>query len=85
MGENFKSIFCYPYSFIENFGTHIVVGVNMGGKDVIYMKQQHTSSLQPAEVQKRLEAMADKRFLDLDEQYGVQSGRISQNDMVFII
>ncbi|CAH1450698.1 unnamed protein product [Lactuca virosa] len=68
-------------SFIENFGTHIVVGVNMGGKDVIYMKQQHTSSLQPAEVQKRLEAMADKRFLDLDEQYGVQSGHISQNDM----
>ncbi|KAI3752657.1 hypothetical protein L2E82_24692 [Cichorium intybus] len=67
-------------SFIERFGTHIVVGVNMGGKDVIYMKQQQASSLQPAEVQKRLEAMADKRFLDFDEEYGVQSGHISQND-----
>lgn len=36
----------------------------MGGKDVIYMKQQHSSSLQPADIQKRLKVMADKRFLD---------------------
>ncbi|KAK3011008.1 hypothetical protein RJ639_011912 [Escallonia herrerae] len=49
--------------FIEKFGTHIIVGVKMGGKDVIYVKQQHSSSLQPAEVQKRLKAIADKRFL----------------------
>ncbi|KAI7751024.1 hypothetical protein M8C21_007073, partial [Ambrosia artemisiifolia] len=55
--------------FIENFGTHVIVGVKMGGKDVIYMKQQHASSLQPADVQKKLKAMADKRFLDSDEHY----------------
>ncbi|KAL0375929.1 UNVERIFIED_CONTAM: MACPF domain-containing protein [Sesamum calycinum] len=35
-----------------------------GGKDVIYMKQQHSSSLQSADVQKRLKLMADKRFLE---------------------
>ncbi|KAL7584240.1 hypothetical protein Lser_V15G46216 [Lactuca serriola] len=58
--------------FIEKFGTHVIVGVKMGGKDVIYMKQQHTSSLEPADVQKKLKEMADKRFLD--------SKQISQND-----
>lgn len=54
--------------FISKFGTHIIVGVKMGGKDVIYMKQQHSSSLQPADVQKRLKMMADKRFLDANGQ-----------------
>ncbi|KAM0036199.1 putative MACPF domain-containing protein CAD1/NSL1 [Helianthus debilis subsp. tardiflorus] len=66
--------------FIEKFGTHIIVGVRMGGKDVIYMKQKHASSLQPADVQKRLKEMADKRFLDSDEQYVINSEHISPND-----
>lgn len=34
----------------------------MGGKDVVYIRQQHSSSLQAVEVQKRLKALADKRF-----------------------
>ncbi|XP_052192097.1 MACPF domain-containing protein At4g24290 [Diospyros lotus] len=66
--------------FIENFGTHIIVGVKMGGKDVIYMKQQHSSALQPADVQKRLKKMADKRFLDANEQFNMDSGRVYQSD-----
>ncbi|XP_076935723.1 MACPF domain-containing protein At4g24290-like [Bidens hawaiensis] len=66
--------------FIENFGTHVIVGVKMGGKDVIYMKQQHASSLQPADVQKKLKAMADTRFLDSDEQYVIDSEHASHND-----
>ncbi|KAJ4757519.1 MAC/Perforin domain-containing protein [Rhynchospora pubera] len=49
--------------FIDKFGTHIVVGVKMGGKDVVCIRQQHSSSLQPVEVQKRLKALADRRFL----------------------
>ncbi|KAL6180645.1 hypothetical protein ACLB2K_047306 [Fragaria x ananassa] len=61
--------------FIETFGTHIVVGVKMGGKDVIYMKQQHSSTLQPADIQKRLKDMADKRFLD-----GIPSDQAYKND-----
>lgn len=63
--------------FIETFGTHIVVGVKMGGKDVIYMKQQHSSTLQPADIQKRLKDMADKRFLD-----GIPSDQAYKNDKV---
>ncbi|XAR49346.1 hypothetical protein NMG60_11032521 [Bertholletia excelsa] len=66
--------------FIEKFGTHIVVGVKMGGKDVIYVKQQHSSALQPADVQKRLKAMADKRFLDANGQYGMDSEHVYRTD-----
>ncbi|KAK8946870.1 MACPF domain-containing protein [Platanthera zijinensis] len=57
--------------FIEKFGTHIIVGVKMGGKDVIYARQQHSSNLLPVEVQKRLKEMADKRFLDVNSQFRI--------------
>lgn len=68
--------------FIGKFGTHVIVGVKMGGKDVIYMKQQHSSSLQPADVQKRLKVMADKRFLDAIGQNELGSEHIYQTDKV---
>lgn len=54
----------------------------MGGKDVIYMKQQHSSTLQPSEVQKRLKDMADKRFSETSGHYGMGSERIYNNDKV---
>ncbi|XP_021728519.1 MACPF domain-containing protein At4g24290-like isoform X1 [Chenopodium quinoa] len=65
--------------FIEMFGTHIIVGVKMGGKDVVCVKQQHSSHLQPAEVQKKLKEIADKRFLDANGQYDMNSGHIFQD------
>ena len=40
----------------------------MGGKDVVYVKQQHSSNLQPAQVQKRLKEMADRKFQDANGQ-----------------
>lgn len=55
--------------FIEKFGTHIVIGVKMGGKDVVCIRQQHSSSLQPVEVQKRLKALADRRFGNASGQF----------------
>ncbi|KAK4739584.1 hypothetical protein R3W88_003281 [Solanum pinnatisectum] len=66
--------------FIEKFGTHVIVGIKMGGKDVIYMKQQHSSSLLPADVQKRLKTMADKRFSGANEQGGIESLQAHQNE-----
>ncbi|OAY26226.1 MACPF domain-containing protein NSL1 [Manihot esculenta] len=48
--------------FIEKYGTHIVVGVKMGGKDVIHIKQLQKSHAQPPEVQKLLKQVADERF-----------------------
>ncbi|CAN1305836.1 MACPF domain-containing protein At4g24290 [Linum perenne] len=65
--------------FIETFGTHIIVGVKMGGKDVIYIKQQHSSTLQTADLQKRLKEMADKRFSDVNGQYNSSSSEVYQN------
>ncbi|KAF5444401.1 hypothetical protein F2P56_036883 [Juglans regia] len=66
--------------FIGTFGTHVVVSIKMGGKDVIYVKQQHSSTLQPADVQKRLKEMADKRFSDANGQNGMVSERVYQNE-----
>ncbi|KAK9048027.1 hypothetical protein SSX86_033010 [Deinandra increscens subsp. villosa] len=45
--------------FIDKYGTHIVVGVKMGGKDVIYLKQLQSSDLDPTEVQNFLKELAD--------------------------
>ncbi|CAA0817872.1 MACPF domain-containing protein NSL1 [Striga hermonthica] len=52
--------------FIEKYGTHVIVGVKMGGKDVIHIKQLRTSNLLPAEVQKLLKQLADERFSEDD-------------------
>ncbi|KAI3716940.1 hypothetical protein L1987_68181 [Smallanthus sonchifolius] len=48
--------------FIDKYGTHIVVGVKMGGKDVIYLKQLQSSNLEPTEVQNLLKKLADDEF-----------------------
>nr|CAN60940.1 hypothetical protein VITISV_013258 [Vitis vinifera] len=58
------------YMFIEKFGTHVIVGVKMGGKDTVYVKQLYSSTLQPTEVQKQLKDIADKRFSDAPGSYG---------------
>ena len=54
----------------------------MGGKDVIYIKQQHSSNLQPADIQKRLKDMADKRFLDANGHYSMAPEQVFQSDKV---
>lgn len=56
----------------------------MGGKDVIYVRQQHSSTLQAADVQKRLKEMADKRFADANAN-GVGSEQVHPNDKVCIV
>ncbi|EOA39924.1 hypothetical protein CARUB_v10008612mg [Capsella rubella] len=48
--------------FIDKYGTHIIVGVTMGGKEVIHMKQLRNSNHEPDEVQKLLKQLGDKRF-----------------------
>lgn len=50
--------------FIEKYGTHIVVGVKMGGKDIVHVKQLQNSKLEPAELQKLLKQLAEERFSD---------------------
>ncbi|XP_051114874.1 MACPF domain-containing protein At4g24290-like [Andrographis paniculata] len=67
--------------FIENYGTHVVVGVKMGGKDVIYVKQQHSSMIQTVEVQKRLKDVADKWFSDASGQSGLHDGKSQRGEL----
>ncbi|KAJ4768736.1 MACPF domain-containing protein NSL1 [Rhynchospora pubera] len=49
-------------NFIEKYGTHIIVGVKIGGKDVVYLKQLQNSSLSPSEMQNLLKKLADEKF-----------------------
>ncbi|RYR08589.1 hypothetical protein Ahy_B05g076338 [Arachis hypogaea] len=49
-------------SFIDKYGTHVIVGVKMGGKDVVHIKQSKILDLPPAELQKLLKQLADERF-----------------------
>ncbi|KAK6128405.1 hypothetical protein DH2020_037841 [Rehmannia glutinosa] len=67
--------------FIEKFGTHVIVGVKMGGKDVIYVKQQHSSPVQSIDVQKRLKDVADKRFSESSGQSGLHPEKAYGGEM----
>ncbi|CAM8963864.1 unnamed protein product [Rhodiola kirilowii] len=49
-------------SFIENFGTHVITSVTIGGKDVIYVKQHHSSPLTAMEMKNYVEEIGNKRF-----------------------
>ncbi|KAH0462949.1 hypothetical protein IEQ34_007531 [Dendrobium chrysotoxum] len=50
--------------FIDKYGTHIIFGVKMGGKDVIHIKQLEESILQQNDVQNLLKKLADEKFAE---------------------
>lgn len=52
--------------FIETYGTHIIVGVKVGGKDVVYLKQHPSSPLTPVGFQKLLAEVSDERFSQVE-------------------
>lgn len=54
----------------------------MGGKDVIYVKQQYSSPIQPTDVQKRLKDVADKRFSDASGQSVMHPEKAYAGEMV---
>ena len=49
-------------SFIQNFGTHVITSVTIGGKDVIYVKQHQTSPLSTLEIKNYVQDIGDHRF-----------------------
>ncbi|CAL5047107.1 unnamed protein product [Urochloa decumbens] len=49
-------------SFIEKYGTHIVVGLSLGGQDVVYVKQDNSSQLSPCEIKEHLDMLGDQLF-----------------------
>ncbi|KAL0338084.1 UNVERIFIED_CONTAM: MACPF domain-containing protein CAD1 [Sesamum angustifolium] len=49
-------------SFIENFGTHVITSVTIGGKDVIYVKQHLSSPLSIMEIKNYVQDIGNQRF-----------------------
>ncbi|XVF68265.1 hypothetical protein PTKIN_Ptkin10aG0191200 [Pterospermum kingtungense] len=70
--------------FIWTFGTHIIVGVKLGGKDVIYVKQQHSSAAKPADVHTILKKMADEKFAENNGQNRIDSKQNEMQDITII-
>jgi MAC/Perforin domain len=71
----------FPYRFIENYGTHIITSVIIGGKDVIYVKQHSSSALSAAEIKNYIQDIGDHRFSHNDSH---NSGPIKLKDKVSI-
>jgi hypothetical protein len=62
-------------SFIERYGTHIIMGVTIGGKDVVYVRQHQSSPSTVAEVQKLMQSVADRRFLGQADGHRERTGK----------
>lgn len=52
----------FYYRFIEKYGTHIIVGISIGGQDVILLKQNKSSNLEPSQLKNHLEDLGDEMF-----------------------
>ncbi|XP_027334999.1 MACPF domain-containing protein CAD1-like isoform X1 [Abrus precatorius] len=65
-------------SFIENFGTHVITSITIGGKDVIYVKQHHTSPLSKLEIKNYIEDIGNQRFSDINSH--TSSGQTKSKD-----
>ncbi|KAG6489626.1 MACPF domain-containing protein CAD1-like [Zingiber officinale] len=55
-------------SFIENFGTHIITSITIGGKHEVYVKQHHSSKLTGSEIESYVKTIGDQRFMNLEDQ-----------------
>ncbi|ESR42803.1 MACPF domain-containing protein CAD1 [Citrus sinensis] len=65
-------------SFIENFGTHVITSVTIGGKDVIYVKQHQSSPLSTMEIKTYVQDVGNQRFSDKDSL--TSSGQLKLKD-----
>nr|GMC68831.1 MACPF domain-containing protein CAD1-like [Ipomoea batatas]GMC89492.1 MACPF domain-containing protein CAD1-like [Ipomoea batatas] len=53
-------------SFIENFGTHVITSITIGGKDVIYVKQHLSSPLSTVEIKNYVQDIGNQRFSSIE-------------------
>lgn len=55
----------YDYGrFIQTYGTHIIVGMAVGGQDLICVKQKPSSTISSAELRGYLDDLGDSLFSD---------------------
>lgn len=69
-------------SFIENYGTHIIISATIGGRDVVYVKQHQSSPLSSSEIEKYVKDIGNQRFLDFESQLQVVGPSVSQSQEV---
>ncbi|KAK2641710.1 hypothetical protein Ddye_023473 [Dipteronia dyeriana] len=50
--------------FIQTYGTHIIVGMAVGGQDLICLRQKPSSPIPPADLRRHLEDLGDYLFSD---------------------
>lgn len=48
--------------FIRSYGTHIIIGMAVGGQDLVCVKQKYSSPVPTADVRRRLEDLGDFLF-----------------------
>ncbi|KAK6122428.1 hypothetical protein DH2020_043819 [Rehmannia glutinosa] len=48
--------------FIEKYGTHIIVGLSLGGHDVVLVKQDKSSNIEPSQLKNHLDNLGDQLF-----------------------
>ncbi|KAL7149558.1 hypothetical protein ABFS83_05G049300 [Erythranthe nasuta] len=48
--------------FIEKYGTHIIVGLSIGGQDVVLVKQDKSSDMEPSHLKNHLDNLGDQLF-----------------------
>ncbi|MBA0648616.1 hypothetical protein Goklo_016311, partial [Gossypium klotzschianum] len=44
------------------YGTHVIVGLSIGGQDVVLVRQDKSSNLQPSQLKKHLDDLGDQLF-----------------------
>lgn len=50
--------------FIKTYGTHIIVGLEVGGHDVVFVRQNHSSTIPAFELKRHLENLGDQLFTE---------------------
>ncbi|XVF85583.1 hypothetical protein PTKIN_Ptkin17bG0128900 [Pterospermum kingtungense] len=48
--------------FIEKYGTHVIVGLSIGGQDVVLVRQDKSSNLDSCQLKKHLDDLGDQLF-----------------------
>lgn len=48
--------------FIERYGTHIIVGVSIGGQDVVLVRQDKSSNMEASQLKRHLDDLGDQLF-----------------------
>ncbi|KAL3731277.1 hypothetical protein ACJRO7_028192 [Eucalyptus globulus] len=48
--------------FVEKYGTHVIVGLGVGGQDVVVVRQDRSSNLEPSDLKKHLDDLGDQLF-----------------------